>query len=107
MHHQLQVTAVDTEDPGRIATSAVTIQVERNANAPQCTEETYRTTVPEQAVCGEPVIAVNCTDADQTVRRQSFKWNHDSLNALMNPSVLLKIIVCLVPGRGALYPGGR
>ena len=58
---------MDTSDTGRVATATVTIQVERNANAPICEEETYRTTVSEQAVCGEPVITISCSDLDESV----------------------------------------
>ena len=61
---------MDNADTGRIATATVTIQVSRNANAPVCTEETYRTTVSEQATCGEPIITVNCTDADVSVSNE-------------------------------------
>ena len=62
---QLRVTAIDDADPGRMATADVTILVQRNANAPKFSEETYRVTLSEKATLGDPVIKINATDEDK------------------------------------------
>ncbi len=58
------MTAIDDAEPGRMATSDVTILVQRNANPPKFSESSYRVTVSAKATLGEPVIRVNATDGD-------------------------------------------
>ncbi len=58
------MTAADTADRGRLATAEVTILVQRNANAPQFSQTTYRMTLEEEAPLGEAVITVAATDDD-------------------------------------------
>ena len=64
MTFQLRVTAIDDADPGRMATADVTILVQRNANAPKFTEDTYRVTLSEKATLGDPVIQITASDDD-------------------------------------------
>ena len=65
---QLRVTAIDDQEPARVATADVTILVQRNANAPKFSQGSYSVSLTSKAALGEPIIRVNATDADGVSR---------------------------------------
>lgn len=58
------MTAYDTAEPSRKATADVTVLVQRNANAPQFTQDDYRIDLDETTALGEPLITMEATDED-------------------------------------------
>lgn len=58
------MTAFDSLDEGRKATSDVTILVTRNAHEPEFDDDSYKTTVDELQKPGEPFITIKAEDDD-------------------------------------------
>ncbi|KAL5018737.1 hypothetical protein ScPMuIL_004459 [Solemya velum] len=62
--YKLTVTAVDSGSPNYVATSTVTINIQRNPSGPQFTLPSYETLIPETYLVGGNLINTTAVDTD-------------------------------------------